>query len=245
MINKPYKFKRENFDEILFTSDQHFNHDPKWDNPLWNRRGFKSVKEHDAWLIHQYQQVSGNSLIISLGDPALNSTPENMLGLFNQTSAPILHLWGNHFSCDYRVYKSAMIPYFKNLGIDFGESLPLEVYPFTVNRTYPTIGLPKLVSDESSYALTYLGMQAVIQIDKTMIHLSHMAPLIWTRDTIGCLYGHSHGELEGSQPSDKTNGKRLDCGIENSRAYNDTAFFTYEDVVRILNSKPAKVIDHA
>lgn len=239
MINKPYKFKREDFDEILFTSDQHFNHDPKWDNPLWNRRGFKSVKEHDAWLIHQYQQVSSNSLIISLGDPALNSTPENMLGLFNQTAAPILHVWGNHFSCDYRVYKKSLNGI---LGKNSDDPLDFEVYPLTVNRN----------TNEGSYglhlepySLAFLGMQCVIQIDRNLIHCSHMSPEIWTRGSIGCVFGHSHGELLGAQPSDKDNGKKIDCGIENSKEYNNTAFFTYEEIVRILNSKPDKVIDHA
>jgi calcineurin-like phosphoesterase family protein len=265
MLNKPYKFRREDFDQILFTSDQHYNHDPKWDKPLWSLRGFKNVDEHDEWLRSEYSKVSDLSIIFSLGDPALNSTPEKLFGLLNQTSAHIYHIWGNHFSCDYAIYRSAMNlylteekSYYDEVVLDVTAPLAYEIYPFTVTRyfydnvatsfhvKYPDKklinGYPGLVGEPP--ALTFLGSEANIQIDKRLIHLSHMAPLIWERGAVA-LFGHSHGDLEGAQPSDKSRGKMFDCGIENSKNYNGSAFFTFEDVVRIMDSKPNISLDHA
>jgi hypothetical protein len=149
----------------------------------------------------------------------------------------------------------------QNEGIDqtpLDVTLPLqyEIYPFTISRIamnnvihvkYPE----KMVVDghlgiDSSlyHPMTFLGTSANIQIDKRLIHLSHMAPLIWERGAVA-LFGHSHGDLEGAQPSDKSRGKMFDCGIENSKNYNSSAFFTFEDVVQILDSKPNISLDHA
>lgn len=85
-------------------------------------------------------------------------------------------------------------------------------------------------------------MQCDILIDQTLIHLVHMAPLIWTRRAV-CCHGHSHGELPGSQPNDTVDGQRLDVGVDNSIKYNNTAFFTYEEVVKIMGTKSLKTYD--
>ncbi len=269
MLNKPYKFKREDFDQILFTSDQHYNHNPNWSTPpLWKTRGFNSVDEQDEWLRSEYAKVSENSIIFSLGDPALNSTPEKLIGLFNQTSAHIYHIWGNHFSCDYAIYRAALNQYLwecnflDNLSsfipeLDITVPLKYEIYPFSVSRYFydNVLNFPlkypdkKLINGDPGMineppTLTFLGSEANIIIDKTLIHLSHMAPLIWERGAVA-LFGHSHGDLKGAQPEDRTRGKMFDCGIENSIKYNGTAFFTFEDVVKIMDKKPHKTLDHA
>lgn len=264
MLNKPYKFQRERYDEILFTSDQHYSHDPKWDKPLWARRGFKSVESHDSWLRDQYSKVSANSIIFSLGDPALNSTMDSMLGMFNQTRAQIFHIWGNHFSCDYALYKIAMNTFlFENGFIEESDlikptSLPFEIYPLTSSRYISSLSLQNDSRDvpvisyqtgphpleDGSPSITFLGSQAIIQVNKQLIHLCHMAPKIWTRGAIA-LFGHSHGDLHGAQPEDRDGGKVLDCGIENSLKYNGTAFFTYEEVLKIMDKKPKISLDHA
>jgi len=263
MINKPYKFKREDFDQILFTSDTHYNHAPKWDIPLCKRRGFDSLEDHDKWLEDQYLKVSNKSIIFHLGDVALNTTPLKTLQLFNKTLAPIWFIFGNHFSPDYSLYKSAMNQWlFRNVvgddsitGFNVESSLQYEIYPFHINRfvdlnigQFRTIGTPpKYFVDGNpgasinNYTLTYLGIQANIQIDKTLIQLSHMCPKIWTRGAIS-LFGHSHGELEGVQPED-TEMKLLDCGVENSIKYNNSAFFTFEEIQDIMSKKSNKTFD--
>lgn len=253
MINKPYKIIRKEFDQILFTSDTHYSHDPKWDIPLWKRRNFNNVNEHDRWLENEYRKVTPDSLLIHLGDVALNSTPEKLLNLFHMTCAPIWLIWGNHFSCDYALYRSAINKFIYDKGIyanttlDITAPLKFEIYPFTINKnlTYEDVrltdssvpffvdGYPGINFNDNK--LSFLGSQTDIIIDKTLIHLSHMAPHIWTRGAIS-LFGHSHGEAAGMQPED-TDTRRLDCGIENSIKYNNTAFFTWEEIQTIMTSK--------
>jgi hypothetical protein len=267
MLNKPYKFKREDFDQILFTSDQHYNHNPNWSTPpLWKTRGFNSIDEHDEWMRSEYAKVSEKSIIFSLGDPALNSTPQKLLGLFNQTTAPIFHIWGNHFSCDYAIYRMAMNQYLWQQKfhdstlydpLDVTSPLKYEIYPFTITRyfydnvfdtnaRYPNNIMinsqPGMVLDPPT--LTFLGSDASIQIDKTIFYLTHMAPAIFDRKAVGALIGHSHGSLEGAQPDETSRGKLLDCGVDNSIKYNNSAFFTFEEVVKIMNKKPKVSLDH-
>jgi hypothetical protein len=265
MLNKPYKFKRTDFDQILFTSDQHYNHNPNWScDPLWKTRGFNSIDEHDEWMRSEYAKVSEKSIIFSLGDPALNSTSEKLIGLFNQTTAPIFHIWGNHFSCDYAIYRSAMNEYIWRNGdtstpLDVTMPLEYEIYPFSVTRRfydnilYPVrytekqliSGYPGLIGlIEELPTLTFLGSDASIQIDKTVFYLKHMAPAIFDRNAMGALIGHSHGDLDGAQPNETSRGKFLDVGVDNSIKYNNSAFFTFEDVVRIMNKKPKVSLDH-
>jgi predicted MPP superfamily phosphohydrolase len=267
MINKPYKFKRSEYDEILFCSDTHYNHDPKWEIPLWLRRGFSSAKEHDEWLKSEFSKVSDNSIIFHLGDAALNSTPEKMLDFFNETSAKIFYIFGNHFSPDYALYRSALNAWkfdsglIDDNGLDVSSSLEYEIFPFTINRfveknigqrkikgikpDFFVNGDPGMPHKDSKYCLTYLGIQCNIQIDKNLFQLSHMAPKIWYYMGDGgmALTGHSHGSCKGINPFDNE-GKVLDCGIENSILYNKKAFFTFEEVLAIMKKKDRLTVDH-
>jgi hypothetical protein len=270
MLNKPYKFKREDFDQILFTSDQHYNHNPNWSyDPLWKTRGFKSIDEHDEWMRSEYAKVSEKSIIFSLGDPALNSTPEKLLGLFNQTNAHIYHIWGNHFSCDYAIYRSAMNLYIWLTeyydypaspcgALDVTLPLKYEMYPFTVTRYFDDNVLKyntkypdkKLIHGQpgmvlSPPTLTFLGSDASIQIDKKLIYLKHMASLIWDHVSSGayCATGHSHGNCKQLN-IDTGEGRILDIGVDNSIKYNNSAFFSFEDFIRILEKRKPMIYDH-
>jgi calcineurin-like phosphoesterase family protein len=260
MINKPYKFSTNNYNEILFTSDQHYGHDPKWEIPIWKTRGFKNVGDHDLWLESEYSKVTKNSVIFSLGDPALNNTPQKLMTLLNKTSAPILHIWGNHFSCDYYIYKLAVKNYLFDQGLnlteeelDMEKSLSYEIYPFTISRYFrdnnkntPLKRPIQLIDGIPGMSLLnnhliFLGSQCDITVDKTLIHLSHMAPKLWTRRAVA-IFGHSHSELKGAQPSDIEQ-KVLDCGIENSIKYNGRAFFSFFDIKDIMSKKQDNTYD--
>lgn len=267
MINKPYKFKSSDYDKILFCSDTHYNHNPKWDIPLWKMRGFNSVESHDRWQENEFSKVSENSIIFHLGDPALNSTPEKMLNLFNKTSSKIFFIFGNHFSCDYALYRSAMNLYLYERGLTENEKLKIdsplqyEIFPFSISRfpennvgqykiegynpSYFVKGNPGLPDKNDKHTLTYLGIQCNIQIDKNLFQLSHMAPKIWyyMGDNGIALVGHSHGSCKGLNPFDNE-GKVLDCGIENSISYNNSAFFSLEDILTIMKKKDRLIVDH-
>jgi calcineurin-like phosphoesterase family protein len=258
MINKPFKLKSENYDQILFTSDQHYGHNRDF---LYGKRNFKNVEEHDKWLNAQYLKVSANSLIISLGDPALNCTPDKLLEFFNKTSAPIWHIFGNHFSNDYALYREGINTYnwlhsMQKEPLIREKPLEYEIYPFTINRIKTKYIFENVCANDKlsllpgkcgltnypPYTLTFLGNSADISIDNQLIHLTHMAPLIWTRHS-WCLFGHSHGGLRGAQPNDKESGKWFDCGVENSIEYNGTAFFSWTDIKHIMHQKNDKTED--
>ena len=258
MINKPYKLNRKDYDQILFTSDQHHGHNREF---LYGKRGFGNIEEHNKWLNDQYSKVSSNSLIISLGDPALNSTPDKLLEFFNKTSAPIWHIFGNHFSNDYALYREGINTYnwlHSMQKEELNRELPLayEIYPFTINRIKAKYNFGGRDNNEkeplltgvcgmsiySPYMMTFLGNWANIAIDGQHVYLTHMAPLIWTRHS-WCIFGHSHSGLKGAQPNDTENGKWMDCGVENSKEFNGTAFFTWEEIKSLMQKKNDKSYD--
>lgn len=68
LFYKPIKV-RGNPDNILFWGCPHIHHDPKWENPLWEMRGFESVEEHDETLIDHWNFRANDSTIgFILGD---------------------------------------------------------------------------------------------------------------------------------------------------------------------------------
>lgn len=254
MINKPYKINRNDYDEIYFTSDQHYNHNPRWDIPLWKQRGFSDVNAQDEWLRHEYSKISSNSLIISLGDPALNSSPESLLNLFNQTAAPIWTLFGNHFGNDYSLFREGINTYnyihsVQKERLNPIQPLEYEIYPFTVNRNRDNntlLGVPGFHTNKL-YALTFLGTHAIFNIGNSFFNCQHMAPLVFDKmkhDNFYALCGHSHGNLTIANPEHTDDGRLLDCGVDNSIKYNGTAFFEYEEVLNIMKTKKPKFYDH-
>ena len=44
------KFNSEK-QNIWFTSDWHYNHNPSWPVPIWKARGFQSVEESNNYFI--------------------------------------------------------------------------------------------------------------------------------------------------------------------------------------------------
>ena len=58
LFYQPVKVDAKNH-QILFWGCLHYGHDPKWDIPIWKRRGFNSSAEHDEAIINNWN--SGNS----------------------------------------------------------------------------------------------------------------------------------------------------------------------------------------
>ena len=69
LFYKPFKVNAKE-EEICFWSDLHYGHNPiKWDIPLWERRGFDSVDQHDRILIERWNnKVSQEATAFHLGD---------------------------------------------------------------------------------------------------------------------------------------------------------------------------------
>lgn len=65
---KPLKFSIPE-DNIFFWGCLHLNHDPKWDVPIWKKRGFNSVQEHTLHLKNAWKDtLNEDSIIFLLGD---------------------------------------------------------------------------------------------------------------------------------------------------------------------------------
>ena len=55
---------------------------------------------------------------------------------------------------------------------------------------------------------------------------------------------NSHSNLKQINPDRDDFGKILDCGVENAKMFNDTAFFDIDEVVDILAKKKYGNLDH-
>ena len=53
LFYQPVKVDAKNY-EILFWGCLHYGHDPKWDIPIWKRRGFNSSAEHDEAIVNNW-----------------------------------------------------------------------------------------------------------------------------------------------------------------------------------------------
>lgn len=53
LFYKPVRVDGKNH-EILFWGCLHYGHDPKWEVPIWRRRGFNSSQEHDEGIINNW-----------------------------------------------------------------------------------------------------------------------------------------------------------------------------------------------
>lgn len=79
--------------EIFFTSDTHFGHQPEF---LWKPRGFSSAEEMDEAIIENWNKVvKPTDIVYHLGDTMLN---DNMHGLecFKRLNGQIFLIYGNH-----------------------------------------------------------------------------------------------------------------------------------------------------
>lgn len=78
---------------IYFTSDTHFGHNKTF---LFEKRGFKSIQEHDMQLIKNWNEiVKPEDEVYHLGDVFLGD-PENGINCINQLNGKIHIIRGNH-----------------------------------------------------------------------------------------------------------------------------------------------------
>ena len=79
--------------EIFFTSDTHFCHQPEF---LWKPRGFSSVEEMNEMIIENWNKVvSPDDIVYHLGDTMLTDN-EKGIECFKRLNGQIFLIWGNH-----------------------------------------------------------------------------------------------------------------------------------------------------
>lgn len=215
-------FQSKDYNRILFSSDFHWRHQKSF---VWEARGFSSHKEHADFIEKSVLELTDKDLLFHLGDFALNTTEEDVQNFLNNIKCDTYLLAGNHPSGVKQSYQRAKTDFlsFHKFHTN-AEILPLHIAPNVV----------------------FIGDQFLASIDGKKLFCNHFASITWDGQQHGWmhLHGHSHGGLNGSQTEETDNGKILDCGVDNALKYNNTAFFSFPEILEIMNKKPLKTFDH-
>lgn len=229
-MNKPLKFSSRTH-KLLWCSDFHLGHTPTWSPAPFETRGFKSIGEHDEWVKDQwFKHVDDSTIVFQLGDTTFKDPKGEMFRQLTQWPGTVYHVWGNHRSGATQIYHEGVGNLLSDWGCGrSGAGLPLPtIYPVTVGNT------------------TFVGDSLHAWIDGLSVFMTHYAWYIWPEmgNDGGAVCGHSHSSCAELNPDGKTQGRVLDVGIDNAIKTNGTAFFTWDEVKRILNAKGKVVKDH-
>jgi calcineurin-like phosphoesterase family protein len=206
--------------KTFVTSDTHWHHAPKWENPIWKMRGHSSPKEHDDFIVSEInRRVGKDDDLIHLGDLCLNSKIEDFEQLISSINCQNVYmLWGNHPNPH---YKRVYLPLVKILlGNSYVEGM--EVYPLQYKN------------------VIYLGHYAEVILEGQYTVLSHYPIYIWNEMQHGAwmLCGHSHYGCELSRAETMT-GKILDVGWDGHKSV-----WTLEEIRAVMDKKQIAVVDH-
>ena len=208
-MNRTLKFKQTEEQKVYFTSDTHFNHNPKWKVPLWEQRGYKSSEEHTNSVINKINEtVRPNDILWHLGDFCLNTSESQFEELLARINCQSIHfLWGNHNSRIWEAYRKEVLKQYASEDI--------EVYPIRYKN------------------LVFCGNYAEITVDGKYFILSHYPIHVFNymKDGASHLCGHSHYNLPLSQ-ADNLNSKILDVGIDGFGKP-----LSVDEVMTIMNKK--------
>lgn len=177
--------KEEN---IFFWSDMHLGQECRsWDEPLYVKRGFSSIQDHDSSLVRRWnEKISHKSTVFNLGDMLFGHDGErrirNYFEILNFNTMYLL--FGNHTAGTKQVFDG------------------LEGNTLHVNSEKKVVFCPNYI-------------EAII--NGTMCVLSHYAVASFNGQGKGAfmIHGHSHGNLYGSELG-KTlyNARIVDVGVE-------------------------------
>lgn len=190
LFYKPIKVTDKE-DNIFFWSDLHLGHAcTHWDEPLYVKRGFKTLEEHDSSLIQRWNEIiSIDSIVFNLGDMMFGRNGyERLKNTFEILNFKTMYLlFGNHTAGTKQVF----------------ESLPENENVYQVNSEKQVIFCP-------NYFESY--------INGTPCVLSHYAIASFNGQSKGSfmIHGHSHGSLSNSDLGKLLYRARIiDVGVEN------------------------------
>ena len=171
---KPLKIDRPASKTFVW-SDTHFGHKSEnWDVPLWKKRGFNSIEEHDEGLISNWNEiVSNEDDVFHLGDIMFGADGQRRLSdtLIKLNFKRIFLMGGNHHSG----YKQ----FFSHVDIN--------------NGVFELDGSDKMIYFLPNYFEIFCGGQPFV--------LSHYPILSWNGQAKGSImvFGHCHGSLKNSE----------------------------------------------
>lgn len=215
--------------KVYFTSDTHWNHNPKWKVPLWKARGYSSVDESNAHIINQINDIVGeNDTLFHLGDLTLNCNEDEFERFISSLKCQYIYtLWGNHNSPAWKIYQREVSNIWVKNVSDENMSHQMfcdapEVYPFRYKN------------------VVFLGNYAEITVDGIYFVLCHYPIYVFNHMGNGALHltGHSHGNLPLSQPTN-TESKVLDVGWDLHKKP-----LSIKEITDIMYKKNVLKVDH-
>lgn len=219
-MNRVLNFTSTENQQSWFSADFHWNHNPKWDIPIWKMRGYNSVYESNAHIVDTTNLlVKATDNLFLLGDIALNVSEQQFEDLLNSIKCRnIYFVFGNHSSRVKDIYKREIDKWFYSNDEGYysdqakidGNTNP-EMYPFRYRN------------------LIFLGNYAEITVNHQPIILSHYPMYSWNKMSHGswCLSGHLHST------KDNYTGKHIDVGWD---AFKKP--MSFDELVLIMNKKP-------
>jgi calcineurin-like phosphoesterase family protein len=184
---KPVKIQDKE-DNIFFWSDMHLGQECKsWVEPLYVKRGFSSIDEHDSALMKRWnEKISHQGIVFNLGDMLFGYDGERRLKNYFEilNFRKMYLLFGNHTAGMKQIFEQ----------IDANE--------YVVNSEKSVVFCP-------SY------LEAVV--NGTYCVLSHYAIASFNQQGKGAfmIHGHSHGNLHGTAMGDVLYKARVvDVGVE-------------------------------
>ena len=210
---------RETEDQkVRITSDPHLGHNPKWNVPIWQARGYSCVKEMDDAIIDNYNAMCRpNDILIMLGDLCLNCTMDQLNAYLDRIQCRnIWCLWGNHNNPHEKsVFRKAM-------GQNYIGPFQVETYPFQYKN------------------MLYVGDRLKATLNGQFTIMDHYPIYVWEEMQHGAwmLCGHSHYGCELSRAETMT-GKILDVGWDGHKSV-----WTLEEIRAVMDKKQIAVVDH-
>lgn len=226
MWNK-YKFNHNEDCKLFLTSDTHWGHNKEF---IYQKRGFKSIEEHDETLIQRWNEtVRPEDHVIHLGDFVVGAGKDSekiVRKILSRLNGKISLILGNHCGGIGPIYKNLVKDIKEKYNIPFFDD-KTEIFPLDYNER-----------------IRFLGYQCLAQVrteKKThFVFCSHFAHRIWIDNNKGVLAAsaHSHSSDKESNPEWKYN-KRLDVGIDNFGKPLD-----FDEFLSIMDSKEIQQVDH-
>jgi calcineurin-like phosphoesterase family protein len=226
---KVLKFKQTEEQKHYFVSDLHWNHNPKWNVPLWKARGYDSVTAHNEDIIAKINEmVRPNDILHHLGDLTLNCTEKEFEAFIARINCQNIHLlWGNHNNPSQKIYEREVSNFWFNTIIDENLSHAVfvdkpEIYPFRYKN------------------VVFMGNSQEIVVDGQYIVMYHYPTYVFNyiKDGAWHLCGHSHYSLPLSQANNNTS-KILDVGWDGLKRP-----YTMDDIAKIMQKKNILKADH-
>lgn len=214
---------------IFFTSDTHFHHKnitsgvSKWDAGR-GVRDFETPEKMTDYLINKINEyIKEDDILIHLGDWSFDGIDKIWESRKRIVCKNIYLVAGNH---DLKIIENKVLPNCKWLWAYDPSCDKYKRNNITDCAVVEDVeNLEDLVAQE---LFNYLGTSSLIQIDKTLVFMSHFPSegVRYDKRSI-----HVHGHVHGTYP----NGSRLDVGIDNAfKTLGEYKPFSWEEVKKLI-----------